>query len=52
MPQIELPYIADSALTGLAIAYTPSELIADESLTKSYVDSPEFKYRYYDKGQC
>ncbi|MBR1943842.1 hypothetical protein IJ843_08925 [bacterium] len=51
MAQLELPYVADEALTGLAIAYKPSELIADELLTKTYVDSPEFKYHYYDKGQ-
>lgn len=51
MPKIELPYVANEQLTGLAIAYTPQDLIADNVLTQTYVDSPEFKYRYYDKGQ-
>lgn len=52
MPQeLDLPYVMDEALTGLAIAYLPTGFIADKILTKSYVDSPEFKYRYYEKGQ-
>lgn len=52
MPQdLELPYVFDEALTGLAIAYMPSGLIADKILTKTHVDTPDFKYRYYEKGQ-
>lgn len=51
MQNLELPYVIDSELTGLAIAYVPQELIGDKALTKTYVDSPEFKYHYYDKEQ-
>ena len=52
MPQdLELPYIYDETLTGLAIAYRPQGMIADKILTKVKVDSPDFKYHYYPKGQ-
>lgn len=52
MPQdLELPYVYDEALTGLAIAYRPQGLIADKILTRVKVDSPDFKYHYYEKGQ-
>jgi len=48
---LELPYVKDEALTGLAISYNPQDLIGDKLLTKTYVSSPEFKYHFYDKGQ-
>ena len=51
MANIELPYVIDPELTGLAIAHQPTEFIGDMALTKTYVDSPEFKYHYYNKGQ-
>ncbi|MBR1754021.1 hypothetical protein IJ732_04215 [bacterium] len=51
MAKLDLPYVADKDLTGLAIAYMPQELIGDSVLTKTHVDSPEFKYHYYDKEQ-
>ena len=51
MSLIELPYVANETLTGLAIAYNPTGLIGDKILTHTQVDTPEFKYRYYEKGQ-
>jgi hypothetical protein len=51
MQELELPYVEDPVLTGLAIAYQPQDLIGDLVLTKTHVDSPEFKYHFYDKGQ-
>lgn len=50
MPDIELPYVVDEALTGLSIAYMPKGFIADKILTKTPVSSPDFKYRFYEKG--
>ena len=51
MNELKLPYVISPELTGLAIAYQPQDLIGDMALTKTYVDTPEFKYHYYDKGQ-
>lgn len=51
MQNLELPYIADQHLTGLAIAHKPDGFIAEQVMTKTYVESPEFKYHYYDKEQ-
>lgn len=51
MPNIELPYVVDETLTGLSLAYLPQGYIADKILTPTPVDTTEFKYRYYEKGQ-
>lgn len=50
MPPIELPYITDEKLSGLAIAYRPSGFIAEKILPRVKVDSPTFKCRFYPKG--
>lgn len=51
MPNIELPYVVEEALTGVSIAYLPKGFIADKILTRTSVDSTSFAYNYYDKGQ-
>ena len=51
MQELNLPYIPSPELTGLAMTYLPQDLIGEKILKKTYVNSPEFKYHFYDKGQ-
>ena len=45
------PFPIDPALTGIAIAYKNTSLIADQVLPRVQVSTKEFKYQEYAKGQ-